>query len=261
VLIAGASYGTSLGGLVAQRWLPMQLRLKNRQLLAPRTGQPSVKIHYFTSGHEGTTALWNTSPGRAMIVPICDYLAKLNPALGFWSANAEVQNLLEHRVPGGPIKPKVAGLNEYVDKTSCAFIYSAKATMDDAPLKSLFGISDEEIRAAREDEDVLQFAMRGAIRRSDFDKDYDIYVYSLRQAQTLKDQLDASGIGTTTLFPVFEAKIMDAAPVRVKPATQSPSQRREKARIRSKENREKKAVEAGRPAGKRGRPPKLKECP
>ncbi|WP_206749931.1 hypothetical protein, partial [Salmonella enterica] len=43
---------------------------------------------------------------------------------------------------------------------------------------TLTGITDAQIERAREEEDVLQFVMRGAIRKRDFGGDYDIYLYT-----------------------------------------------------------------------------------
>lgn len=157
VTIAGASYESSVGALVAQDYV----RFEKRSIPMNRTGQPSIRIHYFTQGHEGSTALWSQSEGRAFTVKLCDYLVANAPGLGFWAANEPVANLLEHRVAGLHLSPKAAGQNAHRDETSCAFIYSAQPTPQDRPLKELFRLSDDQIRTARQDEDVLQFVMRG----------------------------------------------------------------------------------------------------
>jgi hypothetical protein len=262
---AGASYPTSLGAVVAKKLLGDELTFRTEVLSANRTAHPTIRVHYFTQSHEGTSKLWSTSPGRAFIVPICDFLGKVVPPIGFWSGNGEVAILMDHRVPGGPIKPKVAGLNEWRDETSCAFIYSSKPMPGDEPLKDLFGLTDDEIRRSREDEDVIQFVMRGAIRNADFGGEYDIYVYSRRQAETLVTQLVASGVGqSVTLVPELDPGVMDKAVNSVEPI--SNALKEEKAADRKRRNAEsakrvrmKKAEAAGREAGKPGRPPKPKK--
>jgi hypothetical protein len=259
VTIAGASYMTSIGALVAAP----RVTFSERVVPAVRTGQPSIAIRYFTEGHSGTSSLWEQSEGRAFIVKLCDYLAANEPDLGFWSGNEEVQKLMDHRVSGGPIPPKVAGLNALDDKVSCAFIYSSKTTPHDGPLKSVLGITDHQIRIAREDEDILQFVMRGAARKRAYSGPYLIYLYSLDQAERLRDQLNASGIGATVeLEPVPDAGFMDAPmPMgRRKPKADrvtSPTGKRIKASsAKQTERRHAKAKEQGRVPGRAGRPSK-----
>tara|TARA_R110000787_G_scaffold42319_1_gene104066 strand:+ start:32 stop:1450 length:1419 start_codon:yes stop_codon:yes gene_type:complete len=261
VTIAGASYRTSIGALVAEG----RVTFSERVVPAVRTGQPSIAIRYFTQGHSGTSSLWERTEGRVFIVKLCDYLAANEPALGFWSGNEEVQKLMDHRVHGGPIPPKVAGLNALEDKLSCAFIYSSKATPHDGPLKSVLGITDQQIRIAREDEDILQFIMRGAARKRDYSGPYLIYLYSLDQAERLRDQLNASGIGATVeLEPVPDAGFMDAPlPMgRRKPkaakVTSPTGKRINASSAKQTERRHKKATEAGRVPGKAGRPTKAR---
>lgn len=174
VQIAGASYLTSLGAIVAERWEKGRVTFRPRPIKMVRSAQPNVWVHYFAQAHEGTSKLWDGHAGREFIVKICDFLAALAPPLGFWSGNEEVKKLMDWRVPGEPLPAKVAGLNEYEDRVSCAFIYSSKPLPGDATVKYLFGLTDDEILRAREDEDILQFVMRGAIRKRDFDGNYDI---------------------------------------------------------------------------------------
>ena len=259
VTIAGASYMTSIGALVAAG----RVEFIPRPVPATRTGQPVIAIHYFTRGHSGTSTLWARSEGRAFIVKLCDYLAQHEPELGFWSGNAEVQKLMDHRVHGGPIPPKAAGLNALDEHISCAFIYSGKPTPDDEPLKGLLNITEDQIRVAREDEDVLQFVMRGAARKRHYAGPYSIYLYSLDQAERLRDQLSASGIGEPVeLVAVNDAGFMDEPlpkGIRRPKAERvtSPSGKRIKASsAKQTERRHKKAKEAGRVAGKPGRPRK-----
>lgn len=256
--IAGASYMTSIGALVAAQYVTFSERV----IPMTRTGNPTIRIHYFTEGHEGSTTLWGQSEGRAHIVKLCDYLVEHAPRLGFWGANEPVANLLEHRVSGQLIPAKAEGQNAYRAEQSCAYVYSAKATPNDEPLKALFGLTDEQIQVSRQDNDVLQFAMRGAIRNPDYGGEYDIYLYSRSQAERLRDQLLGSQIGDVELLPA-DAGFLHASRVldeRAKPRAEtaiSRSGRKVKAASAKKsERRHAKALAAGRQPGRVGRPKK-----
>ena len=262
VQIAGASYPISLGAIVAKRWEGVTF-IPNVTVRA-WTKQPTVRVHYFTQSHEGNTEFWRKRRGRGFIAKIADFLAAKEPSLGFWAANDVVELLLDHRLNGRPISPKAAGLNVYDDETSCALIYSSKPLEGDKPAKALFGITDDEILRAREEEDILQFVMRGAIRKRDFDGEYDIYLYSKRQAELVAQKLIASGIGNSVaLVPEPGAGIMDANPQPMKAIRDAlaadkaaEAEREYKAREagRKKTGRAKDAIAAGREPGKAGRP-------
>lgn len=261
VKIAGASYPISVGAIVAKR--SEGVTFTPNVKVRPWTKHPTVRVHYFTQSHEGNTAFWQKRRGRGFIVKICDFLSAREPNLGYWAANDVVVPLLDHRLNGKPISPKSAGLNEYDDETSCALIYSSKALDGDKPAKALFDITDEEIFRAREEEDILQFVMRGAIRRRDFDGDYDIYLYSKRQAELVAEKLSASGIGKSVdLIPEPGAGIMDALAQPMKAikaaisASKNPETQRaykEREALRKQKGRAAKAEAEGRVPGKVGR--------
>jgi len=82
---------------------------------------------------------------------------------------------------------------------SCAFIYSSKASAHLKPIMSLLDVTKEEVRISAEDEDIFQFAFRGAIRRPEFAGRYDIYLFSRQQAERLKLMLEASGLHDVSL--------------------------------------------------------------
>lgn len=259
VTIAGASYESSVGALVAQDYV----RFQKRPIPMNRTGQPLIRIHYFTQGHEGSTALWSQSEGRAFTVKLCDYLVANAPGLGFWAANEPVANLLEHRVAGLHLSPKAAGQNAHRNETSCAFIYSAQPTPQDRPLKELFRLTDNQIRIARQDEDVLQFVMRGAIRNAAYEGPYDIYLYSRSQAERLETQLTGSGVGFVELHPA-DAGFMDATRSSDSRVVQKPDRVTSQtgklvkaASAKRTARRHQKAQANGRIPGKVGRPPKV----
>lgn len=268
VKIAAASFDISLGAVVAKQWEAASVWFDPKDKSRTRTKEPAVRVHYFTQSHEGNTAFWATRRGSRFIVKICDFLAAKEPNLGFWAANDVAERLFDHRLNGKPISPKSAGLNVHDDETTCALIYSSKALPGDKPAQALFGITDADILRAREEEDILQFVMRGAIRRCDFDGDYDIYLYSKRQAELVAQKLEASGIGKSVdLVPEPGAGIMDANPDPLKAireairrlwAAEAAKNRREQDSDRKKEERGRRAEADGRERsaneGRGGRP-------
>lgn len=226
--IAGASYAHSIGAFIAKD----HVRFKTRNIPMARSNTPTINIHYFTQGHKGTSKFWGTSEGRRMIVKVCDYLAANVPDLGFWSGNTAVKNLMEHRLAGQLIDAKALGRNEYDDLESCAFIYSSKATPNDESLKALTGITNAQIERAREEEDVLQFVMRGAVRRRDFGGVYNVYLYTKKQADDLATKLNASQVGTVTVLPIAGAGILTATGKATK-ADKTASAKTSTARVKS----------------------------
>ena len=128
--------------------------------------------------------------------------------LGYWSGNEVVRHSMEHRAPGVMVLPKLAGLNEYRELSSCAIFYSSKPLPQDEALKAIFEMTEEEILAARENEDIFQFAFRGALRGPTYADDYDIYLYSVDQAERLKSRMDDNGFTDVEIVPIPEAGIM-----------------------------------------------------
>lgn len=214
--IAAAAYLDSLGYKAAKKWWKDEIEIIETEIPSdkkPRSGWPTIRIHYFTQAHEGTSKFWEQSDGRRMIKAVCDHLSQNVPDIGFWSGNEEVRKLMEWRVgiPDALTAPKVAGSNKYRDLKSCAYIYSSKPLPGDAPLMgTLFGMTKEDVLAAREDEDIHQFVMRGVIRYEHYEGDYDIYLYSKRQADALKVKLEPIA-GVIDVIPLIEADIMDEA--------------------------------------------------
>ncbi len=257
VKIAAASYLGSLGAKAFLDWWAKDVEIHRQALTAtpvPRSDGPHIRIHYFTEGHEGTTTLWSTSEGRYLIKAVCDFLAEHVPGLGFWSGNDEVRNLMEWRAPGLITKPKVAGSNAYRELQSCAFIYSSKPLPTDGPLRTLFRMTEADILAAREDEDIQQFVMRGAIRNEGYGGTYDVYLYSRRQAEALAARLgdgfarpvqimpiEAAGIISETLKErARERRVKSAEPPKRVPGAKGRGTRLEKSAKRQAQRRRKK---------------------
>lgn len=204
---------------------------------------PRVRIHFYTAGHVGSTAWWETDDGIACLVQVSDH-QKLIGGPGYWSSNEAIRLAFCKRFPGEWCPPKQAGTNSLIDHTSCLYIYSAKPQMDDAPIIDLLGLNRDDIRRAREFEDIRQFVMRGAIRRPDYDGAYDIYLYDFAQAEDLAGYLRRIGISDVETVPVNEAKIMDV----VRPGAETSEKKtplsREEKRERNKLSQQKRRAKA-----------------
>lgn len=255
ITIAGAGFLTSIAHKVMNRTFGEQLEFRVSTIGRRNCADPHVRLFYFTKGHEGSTTYWGQSEGRRCLVAIERWLSANVPHLGFWSGNEAVRHSMEHRLPGKMVNPKLAGLNCHRSARSCAFIYSSKPLPQDKMLKSVFELTDADILGARENEDVFQFVMRGAIRNPDFGGTYDVYLYSLDQAERLKEQLVANGIPDVELIGVPEAGMMDVRragkrPKKADAITDEARERKKKegAARRSREYRKRKkaALEAAR---------------
>jgi hypothetical protein len=227
---------------------------------------PSVRVHYFTQGHVGSTDWWACDQGNACLVAVSIYIEGIG-GVGFYSSNKATRDVFRNRFPGQRCDPKMAGTNELIHHTSCLYVYSNKAQDSDAAILDLLGLDRDAIRHTREFEDMRQFVMRGIIRRPEYDGDYDIYVYDLAQADDLKRYLCEVGISDRVeLVPVHEAGVMDV----VRPASQrvsaSPKRpanasevRRENDKLRKRRARAEEKEEAIRNGvyRPRGRPAKV----
>jgi hypothetical protein len=260
VQIAGSAYTDSVGYRAAIKLFGDRLDFRTREVKRPRTGQPSVEVHYFTRAHRGSTSFWTTSEGRLAIKHVCDHLTKALAKTGYWSANTVVQHLMEHRLKAKLIPPTAAGLNKHRSARSCAFIFSAKARQDDTALMTVFDLSPGDIRKAREDDAIAQFVMRGAIRNEDYAGPFAIYLYEEKQAERLRDHLTHMGFTNVTISPV-DTDALDAVRKQVGGPTPTADQqavakaaRNSKAATRMKEKRRRDAEAAGRVPGTIGRP-------
>jgi hypothetical protein len=209
IQVAGSGYTDSVGFQAAKSLYGELLGVKFREIRPQRTGQPHIKIHFFTRGHDGTTAFWKEHEGLRSLVPVTDFLASKLPPASFWSGNEIIEMVMMGRLEAEFIQPLAAGLNKFRASTACAIIFSAKAKYEDRPLMEVFGLTKQDIERARETEAIRQFVMRGAIRNSDYAGPYDIYVHSEKQAERLKDYLTEIDFTTIEIVGVDEVGIMD----------------------------------------------------
>jgi hypothetical protein len=209
ITIAGAGFLTSIGCRVMQATYGAELQFAISTMGTARPAQPHIRISYFTRAHRGSTVFWGSSEGRDCLVRIEQWTVRNVPDLSFWSGNEAVRNSFEHRLPGRMTAPKLAGLNCHRGAQSCAFFYSSKALPQDETLKTVFELTAEDILAAREDEDIFQFVMRGAVRDPSYGGNYDIYLYSVDQAERLRDTLVQNGFADVEVVAIDDSGIMN----------------------------------------------------
>lgn len=266
VKIAGSGFFDSLA-CHAAKWAngdAITFEIVNIGAQQPPTGHPRVVIAYYTR-HPGSTEWWDTDKGSRCLVQVSRHLERIKLS-GFWSANETIRPYFRHRFPAQECAPKLAGTNSLIEHTACAYIYSNKAQQADGAILDVLGLDRDAIRRAREIEDLLQFIMRGAIRRPEFGGRYDIHVYSLDQAEEVERYFVGAGITTNIeLVPAHEAGILDVTRPRSKGAcakadvnSVSQRERKERERKRGQKRRARQKEEAlanGTYRG-RGRPKK-----
>ncbi len=205
VKVAAAGYPGSLADHAVRRVGGVNVEIVH--VGGPRTGQPQIRIHYYAM-HPGSTGWWAKKEGRSCLVAISRHLEAISFD-GYWGSNSDIVTYFTCRVGGDECSPKLAGTNSLRHHTSCALIYSAKATPDDEAVIKALGLRREDIQAAREDEDVFQFVCRGAIRDPSYSGHYDVYVYDQGQAERLQARLSASGYTDVSTTAVTEAGILN----------------------------------------------------
>ena len=265
VQVAGTGYTDSIGFTTAKSLYEDVLSITMREIAPPRTGQPTINIHYYVRGHKGTTTFWEQHEGLRVIAPICDHLQRTLTGEGFWSGNKIIETVFYGRLSEPDfIAPMAMGLNKCREKVQCAFIFSATATEGDKPLMEVFDLTRADIERARESEAIAQFVMRGAIRNPDYNGPYDIYLYSEVQAERLREHLGSIGFEKVECASVDDAGVMEVKRVQAR-APKTPEQieeqaarRRDKDADRKKDKRADDAEAAGREPsaneGKGGRP-------
>lgn len=263
VKVAAAGYAGSIIGHATARAGGVHVEVVD--LTARRTGQPRIRLHWYTRC-PGSTTYWATHEGSACVAAIGKHLQRIG-FRGYWMANKAAAPYLRHQFAGVEISPRSAGTNTLRGHVSCAAVYSSKATRADEAVMTALDLDRRAIQIAREDEDLAQAVTRGAIRDIDFSGVYDVHVYDEVQATSLRDRLLAGGYDDVTLVPVPEAGIMDVVrPVtpRGKQATEdaieTAAEREERLRLAELERgrrRRAKAKKAKEEAGtykSRGRP-------
>jgi hypothetical protein len=239
-----------------------------------RQWQPrTVLIRYFASTHRAGTGFWtnpdDTGGAEALRKTFEWIMQNTDPENHYWSAN--LHELIKRSLPGQKLKPKVSGSDNYKHFTCASFIYTAKPSQAEVEAFARYGITYEEIVRARQNEDLIQFLWRSALRVPDDTRDVEFRVYDLAQASFLKEIIEATGRPFKIILEhVVEAGVDEHRP---KPAGRPKAVKTEaekqaqaaQARIsnrlskrKSREAIRKEEGEAGIVRRKRGRPPKHK---
>jgi hypothetical protein len=252
VTIAGANFDSSLCNLVLKRWFADRVAIEKKPVSTTiARAHPTIRLWYFAEKHTGTTQFWDEPEGLLCLNRICRYMMAIG-GVGYWSGNEVVRKYLMHWLPGEMVSPKQAGTNSLIQHTSCAMLYSNKAQEADEAILEVFGLNKEDIRRAREVEDTIQFLMRGSIRRPDYGGGYDVYLYSLDQAEAVAEYLRAHVSPHVSVEAVEEAGILDYERTDAKPGSaagtrnsvrRTPEQRREANRLAQRKKRRREKVE------------------
>jgi hypothetical protein len=210
VAIAGSGFFGSAAHRAMERWCGDAVAFVPRPVGGEieRRGRRKVVIRHFTASHTGSTSFWtDTEDGRRCLLAVRGWLWENAPEGQFWSCNSALLPYLGGGMPGRHCQPKLAGTNRLDERTPCTMVYSAKAQAQDDTAMRLFGVTKEEVRASREDEDIEQFVMRGALRRAEFEGDYHVNLYNRRQAEMLRDYLLANGIADDAVVEYVDVGI------------------------------------------------------
>ena len=259
VQVAGTGYTESIGFKTVKSLYEDVLSIDIREIAPPRTGQPSITIHYYVRDHKGTTTFWERHEGLRVISPICDHLQRTLTSGGFWSGNKIIETVFYGRLTAPDfIAPMAMGLNKCREKVQCAFIFSATATEADKPIMEVFGLTKTDIEMAREAETIAQFAMRGAIRNLDYAGPYGIYLYSEVQAERLREHLGQIGFDTVECVPLDEVGVMEVEREH-KELERTPEQNEEQAARRRAKDKKRKSDKRAEQAKAAGREPSANE--
>lgn len=242
VTIAGASV---LDSLLLRTATGIDLEVKD---ISPvRTAKPHIIIRYYADQHGGSSTFWQTELGQTCLSAVAADLAERD--IAYWSCNDVITADLAE-VGGRKVPPKMAGSNILRQMESCAFIYSAKALLTDIALRSVYGLTKDDIKRQRETEDVWQFAWRGAIRNPDFGGRYVVYLYDHEQATTLATMF--ASVGITAELELIETAATSVVRERAKPgptpigdAPMSAAERKRNQRARERKIKEARASFGG----------------
>ncbi|WP_238222963.1 hypothetical protein [Methylorubrum aminovorans] len=209
VVMTAASFSDSIAYRSIRKFDAERVEVVEMNVSAgtPRA-HPNVLIHHFTRC-SGSTTWWEGDEGSYCLVQISRHLERIGFD-GFWAANEAAVPYFRHRFNGTRCQPKQAGTNSLIHHTACSMTYSNKAQNSDAASIEVLGLDNEAIRSAREEEDVFQFVLRGAIRDASYGGTYRVYLHDWHQAEALSRRLCASGItNNIEIVPVVEAEVLD----------------------------------------------------
>ena len=154
----------------------------------------SVVIEYFLDDRAVSDGLLNAEDFRPTLKAIGSYLAaNTSPDDHLWSCNDDqVRVLRDCGIRGTKTQPVQAGSGEFSHLTAVTFLYSAKPTPEAVALYGRWGVSKDQLIAAREFNAIRQYVMRSNARVPDSDLPIVIRVYDHHQATDLETYLGES---------------------------------------------------------------------
>lgn len=162
---------------------------------APTWKPRNLTINYAAEDHRaGSTFFSQTEVGRAAVIIWADWVrARTNAADHYWATNKAIHDL---KLPGYSVSPKIAGSNEYRERTQCSVLYSAKASKAESKVfADLTGgvITGLDVHRDRELEDLIQIVFRSSLRMPDDQRSVMVNVYDREQAEFLRDYFVQAG--------------------------------------------------------------------
>ena len=91
--------------------------------------------------------------------------------------------LLAAGVGGDHLSIRVSGSNDWTHVHDVSVAYAAKASPHEATILAELGVTSEQVTAAREHEDLVQFVMRSSLRDPGSTADVTVNVYDAKQAE------------------------------------------------------------------------------
>lgn len=258
VTIAAAGFENSIAFKVYgnEKWDADDVTYFFEKVPSPPRAHQRIEISYFTDKHRSSTAFWGSPNGKQALRSVATYLSTI-PDLGYFGSNNPTAGFFTG-VAAEQLKPRQEGTNSLIDRTSVAFIYSAKALPSDIPIIRVFGINRDTIERARQQEDVVQFCFRGAIRDPNWSGTYRVFLYDKWQAEALAAYVRTHEIAEVELIAISEAGIMDVPGSKSGPkSTMTPEEKKERQRLHEANHRamkKAKLIAAGVIPRKRGRP-------
>lgn len=206
----------------------------------PRT----VTIRYFSEDARAGTGYFS-GVGKDFLGHVWQWISvNSEPSNHFFSHNTKCPPSVP--VNGQPVTPRVAGRNDLRDYTVCSMIYAARPDKGMVRMFDTIGISEEDVVASWEGEDLVQFITRTSYRVPHDTRDIEFRVFDKWQAEYVADFIRSLGMPfkVETVFQPLDSKAPDNGKAgRPKGPAKTAEEVREAARLRQAKRREKLKLE------------------
>ena len=182
--------------VTARLWASVSPEITWERVPTPsdRAWAPRRVVVRYATNHVGGTYFWAQPAGRACLQAWAAWIATLYPAGGstphlVTSNEANRAVLLAAGVGGDHPSIRVSGSNDWTHVHDVSVAYAAKASPHEATILEQFGVTSEQVTAAREHEDIVQFVTRTSLRDPRSTADVWINVYDHVQAEVVASYL------------------------------------------------------------------------